>query len=480
MTPEEIREITNKLEDLGLYKLADKFVNNPEGFDYSVLERYPNFINKYKNVADFKVDKNKIMSELYNQFDGSMPTVQRIEALKDKYPWLNESKLKEWFDKTNEFKKFYEQERDIEAGKLQRKKEIEDEWFLQNLLASEYSKQRYIDDPNASIFGKEGNFNPYSKEGQDELTDVILGSTATAADMLPGARGLIGPTIRTARDVYHYGSDSPYKKSGKEILRDAGLDYGTNAGAWLLANARKGAKGANELSSTDVKRAINFANEDKAVKEGLKTMTSGVNHIPSIPDLLRYRSNGMEDPFNDIILKNTVMDLPESSMKRDLMPLVSNIKERPINRGAVQDVINQYTRESMKPYQTTMRNKVKESRFLPEEARYGSDYLESAISSVPFEDLSYKDKLSYLLNRASGEINKGRLGQVLVQEGANVMGRQSGKPNVVETPAMKKEREDTINRLISDYSLLWNKKSPPPEAKDNPLIKEAWTIWSKE
>lgn len=480
MTQEEFKALANKIAEVAPDQLP-VFIDNPDAFDYNVLEGYSDFTNKYKNIADFKLDKPKIMAEIYQQFDGKFPSNARFQSLLNKYNWLNKEELKEWFDKTNNYKELYEKEREAEFRKAQRKQEVDKEWgFLDNLLASEYSKQRYIDNPDASIFGKEGKFNPYSTAGQEELTDVILGGTGAVADLLPGVGALVAPTVRLGRDVYHNVSDSEYKKDIKSIIKDAALDYGTNSGAWLLANARKGAKAANELASNDVKRAINFANEDKAVKEGLSMMQTGVNRIPSIPDIIRYREFGIDDPFNDIVLKNTIMDLPESSMKRELIPLVSDIKSKPINRSAVQDIINKYNRESMKPYQATLRQKIKDNRFLPEEARQGSPYLESAIATKPVSELTKLEQASYLFNILSAQLNKGRLGQTIIQEGATLTGRNSSKPNLVETALQKKEKEDNINRIINNYSLLWNKKSPPPEAKDSPLIKAAWERWSKE
>lgn len=480
MTDQEIETMANKIAEVAPDQVAT-FLSNPDAFDYNILEGYSDFTDKYKNVADFIIDKPKIMSELYQQFDGKFPGEARLYSLSKKYPWLNTSELKEWFDKTNEYKKMYEAEREAEAGKTRRKQEIDKEWFLQNLLASDYSKQRYIDDPNASVFGKEGSFDPSSTQGQEELQDVILGGTGAVADLIPGAGALIAPTIRTGRDVLHYFSDSPYKKSVRDIGRDAALDYGINTGAWLLANARKGAKAATELSSNDVKRAVNLANENNAIHEGLGMVeATGASRIQSLPEILSYRNMGVANPINDIKLKNLIMDMPESSMKQELMPLVADIKKRPINRAEVNEIIQKYQKETNPAYQANLRAKLKQDKFLPEDARYGSPYLERAITTKPVSELKKLEQASYLFNRLSAQVNKGKLGQMLVQEGATVTGRTSGKPNVVETALQKKEREDSIERIINNYSLLWNKKSPPPEAKESPLIKAAWERWSKE
>ena len=88
-------------------------------------------------------------------------------------------------------------------------------------------------------------------------------------------------------------------------------------------------------------------------------------------------------------------------------------------------------------------------------------------------------KAQYIGNRIANVINVGKAGQSFFQ-GTNTLSGRGNQPNIVETSLRQKEKEDTINRIISSYSLLWNKKNPPPEAKDSPIIKAAWEKWSKE
>ena len=111
MTDQEIETMANKIAEVAPDQVAT-FLSNPDAFDYNVLEGYSDFTDKYKNVADFVIDKPKIMSELYQQFDGKFPGEARLYSLTNKYPWLNTTELKDWFDKTNEYKKMYEAERE--------------------------------------------------------------------------------------------------------------------------------------------------------------------------------------------------------------------------------------------------------------------------------------------------------------------------------------------------------------------------------
>ena len=246
----------------------------------------------------------------------------------------------------------------------------------------------------------------------------------------------------------------------------------------MVANARKGAKAAQAFKDPEVARAMNLVDDTKAIKEGLATVRPA-SRIPEQKMTDLYRALSVEDPMNDIVLKNLINDMPESYLKKELLPFVSDIKNKPINRQGVIDVLNKYERETVGPWQDALRKDLRQNKMLPEEARQGSEYLESALGSKPYKELSKLQKGKYALNRAAELINTGWPGQVMVQEGYTSVGR--GKtPNVVETALQKAEKEATIDRLISSYSLLWNKNKEPAEAKNNPIIKAAWEKWKEQ
>lgn len=126
---------------------------------------------------------------------------------------------------------------ETEKGRERRAKEIEEmKWYdPQKWATSDYEKQRYIDDPNTSFIGKEGKFNPYSKEGQMAISDAALGALGAAGDVIPGVGGIVvGPAVRAARDINHVYNDSKFKKSGTEIAQDAAEDLLFNVGADIL------------------------------------------------------------------------------------------------------------------------------------------------------------------------------------------------------------------------------------------------------
>lgn len=478
MTPEQIDVIYNKLQEINRNDLADLFMSNPEGFDYSVLESDPNFVESYKNVADFIGDKSKIKSQIYTQLDGKFPTQERFEYLQEQYPWLTKAELKEWFDKTNEYKTYYTEEAKKEGLKNLRKKEVADWGFLQNLLASEYEKQRYIEDPQSAIFGKQASGFWNSSPGAK--ADLAAGIAGGVADALPGVgKSLIGPGIRTSRDVAHKVTDSPYQKDWTQIGRDAVTDVGTNLGAALLFNARKGAKMASNASDPEVKNALEAVRETAHIKAGLPQVAEHM-HIPTQPEIDFYRAFNLPYPSSDRVLRNTVNDLADSDLKHELMSVVNTDPGRPINRAEVQRIYQKYLTQTQPGMRETVRMADDYMRPL---SNIGNEpvtqYLRNAADAKTFNELNKYQKAQYLANKAAMAINSGAVGQIAVQEGANLHGR-GNKPNVIETALQKAEKEATINRLISSYSLLWNTKNKPQGYNESPLIKAAYDKWKKE
>ena len=138
----------------------DKFADKP-GFS--------SVINESK-TKDWKTELAK--------YDDKLLTDEVLEELAEDNN-LNVEDLKRYREDNKRAKEYSE-------GRARREKEIKDAGvFSPWTLASDYSKQRYIDNPDNpdnSIFGKEGKFNPYSTEGQEELSDLAFGAFGAAGD----------------------------------------------------------------------------------------------------------------------------------------------------------------------------------------------------------------------------------------------------------------------------------------------------------
>lgn len=460
MTQEELETMANKIAEVAPDQVAN-FLANPEAFDYSVLEGYTDFTDKYRNVADFVGDKAGIKAAIWQDFGGKFPTDARFLSLKEKYPWLNKEDLKEWFDKTNEYKEFYKAEAEKEANKNLRKKEVQNEWFWRNLIASDYEKQRYIDDPNSALLGDQApSLGDAPETRWGSMGDLGAGVLGAAGDALPGIYGMAGPAIRAARDVTHKVTDSPYQKDWATIGKDIAVDAGINSGAWLLANARRTAKGASEMANNRVQDLLNVTEEGDKIRKGLHTF-----------------KNAALNGASDYKLSEIARSLPNSQFKDDLLKITETSLGKPINRKALNEMLAQYSVETMPVSESFVRAVRQNDIPLGDNLfRHNTGYLDKVSRTPARQQLTPKEKFSYILNRVVPEVNRGKLGQAIVQESATIPGRGS-RPNVVETSLRKAEQDATIDRLISNYSLLWNKNKEPIEAKNNPIIKAAWEKW---
>lgn len=171
-----------------------------------------------------------------------------------------------------------------QKGRERRAKEIEDmAWYNpQKWATSDYEKQRYIDDPNTSFIGKEGKFNPYSKEGQMAISDAAFGVAGAVGDVLPGVGGIVvGPAVRAARDVNHVYNDSKFKKSGTEVAQDTAEDLLFNVGADILPTSitKYLPRVINKAAKGDVGSLTDLALKADSYNEALKQSKTLANDL---------------------------------------------------------------------------------------------------------------------------------------------------------------------------------------------------------
>ena len=492
MSDEEVKHLYGLISDYS-QDMADDFLNSEDHkawfeLNKRTLESLSGFTEKYKNAEELRADKQKALSELYNAQKGYtdingnvlIPTAERIETFKKKHPGIGDDEITEWFDKTNNYLQEYKTDATNEANKNLRKQEVKDDWGWRNLVASDYAKQRYIEDPESSLFGAQA---PAIGEAKNTRTgaafDLGAGIAGAAGDFVPGWGALIGPTIRAGRDAGYYFSNSPYKKDPEQIVKDIGTDYATNLAAWKILNARKAEKIAGEMTSSKVERALKAADEQKNVIKGLSDVSEHMA-TPSRETVLAYRMAKEPYAHNDIILEHTIQDMPNSPLKTELMQAIKRNPGTPINRKKVNEIWNKYftqsnaySREAIKQGEEMMipQSKIGDYKVTP--------YLRNQASSPRFNELGLLDKFEYTGKRVAEMANRGWPGQIVAQEAATLAGRGS-KPNIVETALKKSEKDATIDRIISSYSLLWNKDKEPLEAKKSPIIKAAWEKWSNQ
>lgn len=480
MTKEEISDIYNKLTELGRGDLADQFYANPSKFDFTQLELDPNFTDKYKNIADFLVDKNIIKNEIWQQFNGKFPTDARFESLQSKYPWLNKEDLKDWFDKINEFKNEYEQEREKEAKRQERVKEVERDWSLpKKLVTTDYEKQRYINEPEKALFGEQApSWGSAENTRWRSMGDLAAGALGTAADLVPTpihSEIWAGPVVRGLLDASYYGT--PYQRKPEDIISDFAQDMSVNAGAELFQNWRRAKRGERKLlnQSSDLARHMNVVDETKNISGSINKIENLINNKADVTDIV-----------------NAINELPDSELKKELMSKTSG-PLREVRKGDVEEILNNYKtyigEGTKNAYVKELGNKFYEPKPMPnvpqvvdDFALPNNEYMRRVLLAP--DKLSKIDKakeqgirlFDFAYNNISTPVTK-----FAGRETANLRKfSNEDKKNIVTNILAQKEQQDNIDRIISSYSLLWNKDKPPMEAKDSPLIKAAWEKWRNQ
>lgn len=309
-------------------KLYNSMVDDAEKLDTkSFIDKYQSEIEKHNELAlawkshgldKYGKDKWVRYREAFGSSDKDNP-FNKDEA------WLQATWQNDFSDIPYEQykkdiesnKQFWEDEkraREYNAGRIKRTQEIKDWPLWKQVLASDYAKQRYINEPDASLFGKEGKFNPYSKQGQEELSDVIFGGFGAAADAIPGYGAIAGPTLRAARDIKHKVSDSPYQKEWSNIGQDALTDAAINVGVEFMPTAilNRGRSLGKNIGKTDelisdYAASVNVAQRQKANDAALEYLK---------------KNEGMFDDAR--VAQIRVNAMPESDIKNDLVKLVNS------------------------------------------------------------------------------------------------------------------------------------------------------------
>lgn len=278
--------------------------------------------------------------------------------------------------------------REYNAGRVRREREIKDASpFSKWALASDYSKQRYINEPEKSVFSDEGKW--YNKG--DDIRDVALGGLGLAGDFIPGVGAVVGPVARGVRDYSNY--DTPYGHSVEEIGKERANDLAAFGGAAWLQNFRKMKRMAGGLGKElplvgDVinSDAINFTTN--ATREGLAKIQAAKN-IKEIDDILK--------------------NMPQNSFTADITSKLNDFK-------------GWGDPEAVKALETEIKNMAKNNA--------GEFY-------TSFEKNAPKNiwELKKPLNESTPEVNK-----VLREEGANtknILGTQSKHGDVAKDLALQ-------------------------------------------
>lgn len=332
-------------DDKYSYAEQNQAINRLNDALSEVLKRNPNnpqlnqFISSMTEASDEMI-KDKITSS-FRDLDKVTDTDITLKAKKLGIP-------------VDEFRsqfKLVKNRIDEEKGRERRAKEIEEmKWYdPQKWATSDYEKQRYIDDPNTSFIGKEGKFNPYSKEGQMAISDAALGALGAAGDVIPGVGGIVvGPAVRAARDINHVYNDSKFKKSGTEIAQDAAEDLLFNVGADILPTSltkylprviNKAAKG-DVGYLTDLALKADTYNEALKRSKTLEKDLGKFGYDKSLDNVDKLKDMSFRD------LKKAYNNTKDQTLKQELSDAVIRGKNGKtiigIDKKKVEDIVSDY------------------------------------------------------------------------------------------------------------------------------------------
>jgi len=287
---------------------------NKAVLDYSKKDDRPGVLDFAQGLVDATDDmiRDKVISSFRDIHKVTEDDI-RLKANKLGIPYRE---FKEQFD-------LVKTRIDTEEGRKRRTKEIENmKWYdPQKWATSDYEKQRYIDDPNTSFIGKEGKFNPYSKEGQMAISDAAFGVAGAVGDILPGVGGMVvGPAVRAARDINHLYNEDKFRKSGTEVAQDAAEDVLYNVGADILPTSltKYLPRVINKASKGDVGSLTDLALKADTYNEALKQSKTLANDLKKFGyDETLDNTDKLKDMnFRD--LKKAYENTKDQTFKREL------------------------------------------------------------------------------------------------------------------------------------------------------------------
>lgn len=334
------------MEDLQKFLRNNKNRLSEEEFESMYSDSYDmpidEFTSKYdsilkeKGVGWSKLRKPKaksVQERIRNEFGDDefvVPENYRRDVWEEKFKDIPFEEFSENIDKMRQYYEDEKKEREYEGGKTRREKEIKEWPWYKDILASEYEKERYINEPEAALFGKEAT--PITKDllGKGEaISDVIYGGAGAVGDFIPGIGTVLGPAARAARDVQHKASDSKYQKEWGDIGSDLASDLAINLGTEYLPTvvinrAKRAGKSVSKLSDigTDIRLELDAQNRKAA------------------NDLLEQNKDKIIDAADNAKTFDLLLEkLPDSDIKKDLVM----IRNQPdFNKSKIGDYFDQY------------------------------------------------------------------------------------------------------------------------------------------
>jgi len=439
-------QILDDSENMDLHSFVQKW----DEFLYNNSDGWTNVKPKTKELSErisesFKDDK-------FNPSEGKKEEIYKKEF---------SDVPKEQFDSyLSNMKNYFEDEqkqREYEAGKKRREKEVKEWPWYNDILASDYEKQRYIEEPEYALFGKEAPELGKSKETRwGAIGDLAAGAAGAVGDIPPGFGSLIGPGIRAGRDVAHIITDSPYQKETGDIMKDVISDAAINLGTEFLPTAlvRRGARGGKAASKTR-----DFLMD---VSDEMKQKARTAQNMKS-----EQMFDVIADNANDVRSLETIIDrMPDSDIKADMKTILKKEDFKPNDILTYMDEYKNAKELGVGAYETDP----KTGAILPRKKSEG--YLgDNAFDYFKQEEklkIRPESKIRTILSK--GAENWGPVAQTIAKEIPTAEGR-GGKPEVSDEKVKEWYKEN--------YNRDWKAGFKPNEKPGDPLW-EAYVEWKKE
>ena len=490
MSDEQLTSIANKLMEIDP-ELGFGFIQSSDKYNYlknneEVLRNNSKFTDVYNTYKDIVGDRMKRLETLMKDKELYTKdiTPAEMQSFLSKNPDIGASDVNEYITKQREYKNYYENERKKQAGRIERKQQIEGKsirnpeknWsFFDRMLSSDYEKQRYIDDPNQAIFGADapGLFQaPETRWGA--IGDLGAGAAAAAADVIttpvkltPGGfilNTLAGPSIRAGRDIVHERTDSPYQKEWAQIGKDFKDDVGLNTLTLAFANARR------------LSRGIKGVTEESAKQIALKTETDNIaKEIKELEALIKNNK-----PISEII--QHVDAMPATEFKKEVQESIMTGLKNPDKTNIMDDL-----HRNIVDYKDYIKPDVSErAKILVDKGEYPlNDYLLRRATTPPMTKV---DNISYNLNKLGDAINEGRLGGIIGETGYTAGGVRESNTAPRNETTMERKNKTKIERMLLNQQKNDYKQSEPrfwragfaPKKIDGDPLWEAYKEWYKE
>lgn len=395
---------------------------------------------------------------------------------------------REDFDKAlSKMKEYYDQEeaqKRAEADKEKRKREVKN-WGWRNLLASDYEKERYLDNPNAALFGEQA---PKIGEAPEtrwgSAADLGMGVAGAAGDALPGWGSMAGPAVRFARDVGHKAVGSPYQKDWGDIGTNLVADVGFSASTAWLPNFRKAKRIKGGMMPTAIGENVALENEAKKMGSDALQIRRLFREEPKTEEVLKKRNQAFRDIYDK---------MPDSPLKQSLSSEVGKIElDGPAIAEKAQTAINQAS--AALKYQSEVKDAINSSRAFIGGKR--TNVIQLSKDGIPVRGIQSAKVAEYdpwfQRIRSTPEMTpfqqktkpawvmfdkflSGNLGGAALQEAKTLTGARSPKKAArVETPEERAE----IDAIKEREAPFWEMKFKPH--KDNSLMYKAWKEYADE